>query len=69
MKIVELTTSIKLPVTNEEYTLYRSFTDESVTAKRDLNPREQHIANQLVNKDLLVRLNENGKIIYKKKRR
>ena len=69
MKIIELTSTLNLPVTNEEYTLYRSFTDDSVTAKRDLNPREQHIANQLVNKDLLVRLNENGKIIYKKKRR
>ena len=66
MKIIELTSVLNLPVTNEEYTLYRSFTDDSVTAKRDMNPREQHVANQLVNKDLLVRINENGKILYKK---
>lgn len=69
MKIIELTSVLNLPVTNEEYTLYRSFTDDSVTAKRDMNPREQHVANQLVNKDLLVRINENGKILYKKRRR
>ena len=34
-----------------------------------MNPREQQIANQLVNKDLLVRINENGKILYKKRSR
>ena len=69
MKIVELTTSIKLPVSNEEYTLYRSFAEGVTVSKQDLSPRDQHVANQLVNKDLLVRLNENGKIIYKKKSR
>lgn len=66
MKIVELTNNIKLPVSNEEYTLYRSFT-AGQRAKRDLSPREQHLANQLVNKDLLTRINEDGKIFYKKK--
>jgi hypothetical protein len=29
--------------------------------------REQHIANQLVNKDVLLRKNQDGKIVYKKK--
>jgi hypothetical protein len=69
MKIVELTTTIKLPVTNEEYTLYRSFDEGTHRYKKDLSPRDQHVANQLVNKDLLVRINEDGKIKYKKKTR
>ena len=69
MKIVELTTSIKLPVTNEEYTLFRSFPEGTIRYKKDLSPRDQHVANQLVNKDLLVRINEDGKIKYKKKTR
>lgn len=69
MKIVELTASLNLPVTNEEYSLYRSFAEGTPKSKRDMNPREQQIANQLVNKDLLVRINENGKILYKKRSR
>lgn len=66
MKIVELLNNIKLPISNEEYTLYRSF-QTGQRAKKDLSPREQYLANQLVNKDLLTRINENGKIHYKKK--
>jgi hypothetical protein len=69
MKIVELLTGINQPVTNEEYTLYRSFATDVKRYKRDLNERDQHVANQLVIKDLLVRINEDGKILYKKKNR
>jgi len=69
MKIVELLTGINQPVTNEEYTLYRSFATGKTRYKRDLNERDQHVANQLVVKDLLVRINEDGKILYKKKTR
>lgn len=66
MKIVELTNSIKLPVSNEEYTILRMFKGEPI-AKRLLTARQQHVANQLVNKDLLIRINDNGQIFYKKR--
>ena len=69
MKIVELLTGINQPVSNEEYTLYRSFSEGTTRYKKDLSQRDQHVANQLVNKDLLVRINEDGKILYKKKSR
>lgn len=67
MKIVELLSGINQHVSNEEYTVYRSFSNGTTRYKQDLNEREVVIANQLVNKDLLVRINEQGKIFYKKK--
>lgn len=68
MKIIEVTNNIKLAITNEEADLLAKFDDETPTrTKQDLSEREQHIINQLVNKDVLLRKNENGQIIYKKK--
>jgi hypothetical protein len=68
MKIIEVTGNIKLAITNEEADLLAKFDDETPTrTKQDLSEREQHIINQLVNKDVLLRKNENGQIIYKKK--
>ena len=70
MKIIEVTNNIKLAITNEEADLLAKFDDETPTkTKQDLSEREQHIINQLVNKDVLLRKNENGQIIYKKKAR
>ena len=69
MKIVELLTGVTQPVSNEEYTLFRSFHEGTMRYKKDLTERDQQIANQLVVKDLLVRINEDGKILYKKKSR
>ena len=70
MKIIEVTGNIKLAITNEEADLLAKFDDETPTkTKQDLSEREQHIINQLVNKDVLLRKNENGQIIYKKKAR
>lgn len=66
MKIVELLNRLQLPITNEEADLLSKF-DNDVVLKSDLNERQQHLANQLVNKDVLVRRNQDGKIIYKKK--
>jgi hypothetical protein len=66
MKIVELLNRVQLPVTNEEADLLAKFDDGSIL-KSDLNERQQHVANQLVNKDVLLRKNQDGKIIYKKK--
>jgi hypothetical protein len=68
MKIIEVTGNIKLAITNEEADVLAKFDEETPTkSKQELSEREQHIVNQLVNKDVLLRKNENGQIIYKKK--
>ena len=67
MRIVELLNKINLPIDNEEADLLREFDDQSEVHKADLDPRQQHIANQLVNKDVLRRIRENGRITYRKK--
>lgn len=69
MKIVEVTNQISVSLTNEEADLYNRFDEESpVMAKHELNDRERLIANQLVNKDVLLRKNQDGQIIYKKRK-
>lgn len=68
MRIVEITSKITVAITNEEADLLLKFDEETpVVAKRDLDDRQQLLANQLVNKDVLQRKNENGCIIYKKR--
>lgn len=71
MKIVEIeghNHSIQLPITNEEYDLLLKFSEQhSELQRQDLNEREIVIANQLVNKDVLYRKNQNGRITYYKK--
>lgn len=65
MKIVELTRGIQLPITNEEADVLSKFADQEVRVnKTDLTEREQVLANQLVNKGVLVRKNNEGKIQY-----
>lgn len=67
MKIVELTNRLQLPITNEEYDLLARFNESEFLPKSELNERQQLVANQLVNKDVLLRKNQDGKIFYKKK--
>lgn len=67
MKIVELTNRLQLPITNEEADLLNKFDSNSQIAKHDLNERQQLIANQLVNKDVLSRQIHDGQIIFQKK--
>jgi hypothetical protein len=68
MKIVELIDSkIQLPITNEEAEVLGKFSEGNHIARRELNEREVYIANQLVNKDVLIRKNNNGQISYIKK--
>jgi hypothetical protein len=67
MKILEITNKILLPVTNEEAELLEEFESNDSIFKSDLNERQQLLANQLVNKDVLLRKNQDGKIFYKKK--
>jgi hypothetical protein len=67
MKIVELLNKIRIPVTNEEADVLGQFDESKQIAKEDMSDRQALIANQLVNKDVLFRKNENGKIYYRKK--
>ena len=67
MKIIELTNKVLLPITNEEHELLGRFIGSESVAKSQLDEREQILANQLTVKDVLLRVNEDGKIIYKKR--
>lgn len=67
MKIVELVNKIRLPITNEEADVLGKFEGGRRIAREDLSPRQLIIANHLVNKDVLFRKNEDGKIYYKQK--
>jgi hypothetical protein len=68
MKIIELTSKINISVTNEEYTVLGMMGDKKI-AKSQLSERQQLIANQLVNKDLLIRTNNDGIIHYQRANR
>lgn len=67
MRIVELLNKVSMPITNEEAELLKKFSDDSPISKSDMDAREQVLANQLVNRDVLYRLRENGRIIFRKK--
>lgn len=67
MKIVELVNKIRIPITNEEADVLGKFEDNARLEKKSLSPREKTLANQLVNKDILIRKNDQGQIYYKKK--
>jgi hypothetical protein len=67
MKIVEITQGIQLQITNEEADLLGRFYDESTVHKKEFNEREAYVANQLVNKNVLLRKNQDGQIVYSKR--
>ena len=68
MKIVEVTKQLQVAITNEEADVLLQFDENTpVVAKGDLNDRQQMMANQLVNKNLLLRIKKNGRTIYKKR--
>lgn len=68
MKIVEVSKQLQVAITNEEADVLLQFDQNTpVVAKGDLNDRQQMMANQLVNKNLLLRIKENGRTIYKKR--
>ncbi len=71
MKIVELIPqNLKVAITNEEADVLAQFDEQTpVVAKSDLDERQQLMANQLVNKNLLLRKNEDGRITYKRRTR
>lgn len=67
MRIVELLNNVSMPITNEESELLEYFNHETDLLKSRLSEREQVVANNLVNRDVLYRLRENDRIIYRKK--
>jgi hypothetical protein len=67
MKILELVNKVNIAITNEEAEVLDLFEDDTVVTRQDLSPRQVILANQLVNKDILLRKNETGQITYKKK--
>ena len=68
MKIIEVTKHFNVAITNEEAEVLSRFDEDTpVVAKSEFTDRQQLMANQLVNKDILLRKNENGRIIYKKR--
>jgi hypothetical protein len=68
MKIVELLNRVRVPITNEEADVLGKFSEQEIIKRADLDERENYIANQLVNKDVLLRKNQNGQITYTKKK-
>ena len=67
MKIVELVNKLQMPINNEEAEVLSRFNESISISKKELSEREVYIANQLVNKDVLIRRNNNGQISYHKK--
>jgi hypothetical protein len=66
MKIIEVLGKFSVAITNEENELLNKFIKQQTVEKQELTEHEQLIANQLVNKDLLIRKNTDGTIIYKR---
>ena len=67
MKIVELLSNIQVAITNEQADLLGRFNHEPSIPKNKLTEREQLIANQLTQQDILLRRNQDGQITYTKK--
>ena len=67
MKIIELMNDIRVPITNEEADVLSMFRLHKEVHRQDLNERQIQVANSLVNKDVLYRQNQNGRITYFKK--
>lgn len=68
MKIIELTSNLLLPITNEESELLDKFVQSEAINKTELTEREQVLASSLVNKGVLERRKIDGKINYRKSR-
>jgi hypothetical protein len=64
VKIIELLQRPGVVVTNEELDLLETLKDRGSLDKKDLKPREIFLIDQLVNKNLVVRKNQNESIVY-----
>ena len=67
VRIIELLNKVSLPITNEEAEVLQFVEQRQQVYKSELDPRQQLLANQLVNRDVIYRINENGRIVYRKK--
>ncbi len=67
MKIVELLNKVQIVLSNEENDLLNIVENRGEMERPDFSERQLHVANQLVNKDILLRTNQNGIITYTKK--
>jgi hypothetical protein len=67
MKIIEVTSGLHMPITNEESDLLSKFHEGNSVSRKDLNERQIEVANHLVNRDVLYRKNQDGRITYYKK--
>jgi hypothetical protein len=56
-----------MPITNEESDLLSKFHEGNSVSRKDLNERQIEVANHLVNRDVLYRKNQDGRITYYKK--
>ncbi len=67
MKIIELTNGVNIALNNEETDFLLNFNKkDSFKFKSDLTERQILIANQLVNKNVLQRKKEQGRVVYKR---
>jgi hypothetical protein len=67
MKIIEVTGGLSMPITNEEADLLSKFHEGASVSRKDLNERQIEVANHLVNRDVLYRKNQDGRITYYQK--
>lgn len=70
MKIVELTNNMNVALSNEEADFLLKFHKDDIQKfKSDLSERQILIANQLVNKNVLQRTKDQGRVVYKRANR
>ena len=67
MKIIEVIPGLSMPITNEEADLLSKFHEGASVSRKDLTERQVVVANNLVNRDVLYRKNQDGRITYYKK--
>ena len=66
MKIIEITNGLLLPLTNEEAALIKKFQGLSAIGCSDLSERQQHIAETLIKKELMISFIRDGRTYYAK---
>ena len=65
MRFLEFKKGITVVITNEEQDVLEMLRDKGTVNKTKMSEREQTIANQLVNKHIIVRKKSNEQITYK----
>ena len=68
MRFIEIAQGIQVAVSGEENKLYERIikAEKGPVRKRDLSERDQYLANQLVNKSMIIRRRKNGEIYFRK---